>query len=183
MVGARDRDRAGGVRRHRPRLDHRHDPAAARRAGACGASPRRCCVPARATRSASTARTRRATPSTRARSCSSRTPRDSCSGGVRGLALGRGRRVVRLGRRRQARASPLDRTVIYEGHLKGLSQAASARPAGPARHVRGPRPPRDDRALPEPRRHDASSCCRCTRSRPSRGCCSTASRTTGATTR
>ena len=41
---------------------------------------------------------------------------------VRGLALRRGRRLVRLGRRRASPRVPMDRTVIYEGHLKGLSK-------------------------------------------------------------
>ena len=50
-------------------------------------------------------------------------------------------------------ASPYAETVIYEAHVKGLTQLHPDDPRGPARHVRGARPPGDHRAPPAPRRH------------------------------
>ena len=73
VVRQRRRGRAGGLRRHRPRLDHRHASASSPSAAASGRSRPRSCTPARATRSASTARTRPATPSTAGRCSSSPT--------------------------------------------------------------------------------------------------------------
>ncbi len=36
---------------------------------------------------------------------------------------------------------PWEQTVLYETHVKGFTQAAPGRPAGPARHVPRPREP------------------------------------------
>ena len=43
---------------------------------------------------------------------------------------------------------PYHESVIYEAHVRGLTMRAPGHPRGVARHVRRPRPPRDDRAPP-----------------------------------
>ena len=92
------------------------------------------------------------------------------------LRRSRGRTTVRS-------TSPWNRTIIYECHVKGMTQAASRRAREAPRHVSRALQRPDDRVLPVARRHGASSCCRCTSSSSTGISPSAGSRTTGATTR
>ena len=108
----------------------------------------RCCTPVRATPSASTARRRPATRSTAARSSSSRTRADSSAAGYDDW-----RSVAVDGSFDWGGVAQARRPARPHGHLRGPRQgpveAAPGVPAGAARHLRRPRPPGDDRALPD----------------------------------
>ncbi|WKK71409.1 hypothetical protein Q0F99_18835 [Rathayibacter oskolensis] len=78
--------------------------------------------------------------------------------------------------------TPLDRTVVYEAHVKGLTKLNPALPRSSAAPTRDSRTSRRSppSSISASRR---SSCCRCTRSCRSSGSCARDSPTTGATTR
>ena len=68
------------------------------------------------------------------------------------------------GRATGRRDTPWHETVIYEVHVKGFTEAPPGRARGPARHLRGPRLRRGDRAPHGSSASPRSSCCRSTTS-------------------
>ena len=116
----------------RPRLGRsRRMPLSARRARRVGAAPPPLLrARARATRSASTARPGPTTRSTRRTPCSTRTRADSRRAADGHGAASRSRRSPTTGSTGAASPKPrvpLDHTVIYEAHVQGLLEAATAR--------------------------------------------------------
>ena len=59
---------------------------------------------------------------------------------------------------------PWSDTVIYETHVRGFTMRHPGVPERPARHLRGPGPPRRHRALHQRSASPPSSSCRCTTS-------------------
>ena len=205
VLRGRGPGRALPVRRRRP-----GDRDRAARGGRRSSGTATCPTSARAsgTATACTARTTRRAGSgaTRTSCCSTRTRRPSTarSTGTRRCSAtsferpgpaqrrrlgavpaqgGRRQPVLRLGHRPPAAHRPYNETVIYEAHVKGLTFRNPDIPRGDARHVRGARPPGDDRPPTRARRHrgraDAGAPVRPRPlAAPSAGCA-----TTGATTR
>ncbi len=66
------------------------------------------------------------------------------------------------GRREMRPQHSWEDTIIYEAHVKGLTQTARRRAAELARHLWRPVLAGDDRPSQAARRHHASSCCRST---------------------
>ena len=126
-------------------------------------------------RSARTARISRATRSTRRPCCSTRTRAAS----PRATGTRSGARwsstTASTGATSSKPRIPLDRTVVYEAHVKGLTKREPRRAAAPARHLRRARAPERRSRTCTGSASPRSSCCPCTRSPPSRGCSSAGS--------
>ena len=81
------------------------------------------------------------------------------------------------------RDTPWHRTVVYETHVKGFTQAHPEHARGAARHLRRHGAPGSRSSTCSSSASPRSSCCRCTSSCRTRRCSSAACATTGATTR